>query len=59
MRVRDEICSPGNEYSGQNLRSYPVVMQWVEQKIEIVWPALLKTTDPKLPAPPEWPLAMK
>jgi branched-chain amino acid transport system substrate-binding protein len=54
-----KFAPPGHEYSGQNLRSYPVVMQWVKQKIEIVWPALLKTTDPKLPAPPDWPLAVK
>ena len=34
-------------------------MQWVKGKIEIVWPNALKTIDPKLPAPPDWPLAVK
>jgi branched-chain amino acid transport system substrate-binding protein len=54
-----KFAPPDDKYSGQNLRSYPVVMQWVKQKIEIVWPDALKTMDAKLPAPADWPLSVK
>ncbi len=54
-----KFSPPDHKYSGQNLKSYPVVMQWVKGKIEIVWPHALKTIEPKLPAPPDWPLALK
>jgi len=54
-----KFAPPGHEYSGQNLRSYPVVMQWVKGKVEIVWPNAVKSMDAKLPAPPDWPLAVK
>jgi len=54
-----KFAPPGNKYAGQNLRAYPAVMQWVKGKIEIVWPNNLKTGEPKLPAPADWPLAVK
>jgi branched-chain amino acid transport system substrate-binding protein len=54
-----KFAPPDHKFAGQNLRSYPVVMQWVKQKIEIVWPSALKTMDAKLPAPADWPLAVK
>jgi branched-chain amino acid transport system substrate-binding protein len=54
-----KFAPPEHKYAGENLRSYPVVMQWVKGKVEIVWPNALKTTEPKLPAPPDWPLAVK
>ena len=54
-----KFAPPDNRFAGQNVRSYPVVMQWVKQKIEIVWPNALKTIDAKLPAPADWPLAVK
>ena len=54
-----KFAPPGHKYSGQNLRCYPVVMQWVKGKVEIVWPNALKTIEAKLPAPPDWPLAVK
>jgi branched-chain amino acid transport system substrate-binding protein len=54
-----KFAPPEDKYSGQNLKSYPVVMQWVKQKIQIVWPDTLKTMDAKLPAPADWPLAVK
>jgi branched-chain amino acid transport system substrate-binding protein len=40
-------------FAGQDLRSYPAVMQWINGKIEIVWPKPMKTVDPKLPFPPD------
>ncbi len=48
-----------DEYSGQNLMSYPVVMQWVNQKVEIVWPKTMQSMEPKLPIPSSSPLAEK
>jgi branched-chain amino acid transport system substrate-binding protein len=54
-----KFAPPDHKYAGQNFKSYPVVMQWVKGKIEIVWPNALKTTEPKLPAPADWPLAVK
>ena len=42
---------PGNEMSGQNARSSPVVMQYNNGKTEVVWPSRLRTVDPVLPWP--------
>lgn len=54
-----KFAPPDHKYSGQNLKCYPVVMQWVRGKVEIVWPNALKTIEAKLPAPADWPLAAK
>ncbi len=54
-----KFAPPGHKFAGQNLRCYPVVMQWVKGKVEIVWPDALKTIEAKLPAPKDWPLASK
>ncbi|MEO8650923.1 MAG: ABC transporter substrate-binding protein [Hyphomicrobiaceae bacterium] len=42
---------PGNPMAGQNERSSPVVMQFVDGKTKISWPANLQTADPVLPLP--------
>jgi branched-chain amino acid transport system substrate-binding protein len=42
---------PGDEMSGQNARSSPVVMQYINGKTEVVWPSRLRTVDPVLPWP--------
>lgn len=42
---------PGHVMSGQNERSSPVVMQYVDGKTKIAWPAALKTIDPIIPLP--------
>jgi len=42
---------PGEEMSGQNARSSPVVMQYINGKTEVVWPSRLRTVDPVLPWP--------
>jgi branched-chain amino acid transport system substrate-binding protein len=42
---------PGNEMSGQNERSSPVVMQYQGGQTKIVWPTAIKTADPVLPIP--------
>jgi branched-chain amino acid transport system substrate-binding protein len=54
-----KFAPAGDKISGQNVRSHPVVMQWLKGKVEIVWPDGLKSIDAKLPAPKEWPLAVK
>lgn len=42
---------PGSPMAGQNERSSPVVMQFVDGKTKISWPASLQTADPVLPLP--------
>ena len=42
---------PGHELAGQNERSWPVVMQYVDGVTEVVWPASVRTIDPVLPLP--------
>jgi branched-chain amino acid transport system substrate-binding protein len=42
---------PGNRMAGQNERSSPVVMMYVDGHTKIVWPASIKTADPVLPLP--------
>jgi branched-chain amino acid transport system substrate-binding protein len=42
---------PGDKMAGQNSRSSPVVMQFVNGQTKVVWPAAIKTADPVLPLP--------
>ncbi|MFN3743737.1 MAG: ABC transporter substrate-binding protein [Hyphomicrobiaceae bacterium] len=42
---------PGHQMSGQNERSSPVVMQYVDGATKIAWPSALRTIDPILPLP--------
>ena len=42
---------PGNEMSGQNERCSPVVMQYMGGKVEVVWPARLRSAEPVIPWP--------
>jgi branched-chain amino acid transport system substrate-binding protein len=42
---------PGQQMSGQNERSSPVVMQYIKGETKIVWPTALRTADPVLPLP--------
>lgn len=46
-----KFIPPGNPLSGQNERSFPVVMQYVENKTQLIWPLAIKTADPILPLP--------
>jgi branched-chain amino acid transport system substrate-binding protein len=54
-----KFAPPDHEYSGENLVSYPVVMQWVGEKVHIVWPKAIMGMEPKLPIPSDSPLAAK
>jgi len=42
---------PEHPLAGQNERSFPVVMQYVNGRAHIVWPEAVQTTDPVLPFP--------
>jgi branched-chain amino acid transport system substrate-binding protein len=50
---------PGTQLSGQNERSTPVVMQYIEGKTAVVWPTAIRNKDPVLPLPASSPYAMK
>ena len=47
----------GHAMSGQNERSSPVVMQYVNGRTYIAWPKALRTTDPLFPFPKGHPYA--
>jgi branched-chain amino acid transport system substrate-binding protein len=42
---------PGHEMAGQNARSTPVVMQYIDGETKIAWPSTLRTIDPVIPLP--------
>ncbi len=50
---------PGHAMVGQNMRSTPVVMQYVDGKTKIAWPKALQTINPILPLPASSPYASK
>ncbi len=42
---------PGSPMAGQNERSSPVVMQFVNGETKVVWPTAIRTADPVMPLP--------
>jgi branched-chain amino acid transport system substrate-binding protein len=42
---------PGDKMAGQNARSTPVVMQFVNGETKVVWPTAIKTAEPVVPLP--------
>ncbi|BEQ14281.1 ABC transporter substrate-binding protein [Desulfoferula mesophila] len=54
-----KFAQPGTPLSGQNLRSYPVVVQSINGKLGIAWPAALQTVTPVIPLPAGSPFAEK
>jgi branched-chain amino acid transport system substrate-binding protein len=54
-----KFAPPEDKYAGQNIRSYPVVVQWTTDKLGIVWPASMKTTEPIIPMPTDSPYSTK
>ncbi|MFH1758691.1 MAG: ABC transporter substrate-binding protein [Pseudomonadota bacterium] len=50
---------PEHKFAGQNFRSYPVVMQWIDGNVQVVWPGTLKSVEPRLPFPAASPFAVK
>ncbi|PYM53313.1 MAG: ABC transporter ATP-binding protein [Candidatus Rokuibacteriota bacterium] len=54
-----KFAPPDHPMAGQNLRSFPVVFQYVKGKVEVVYPKSIQTTEPVLPLPPESPWAAR
>ena len=54
-----KFAPPEDVYAGQNVRSYPVVVQSVNGKLNIAWPDALKTAEPVIPLPADSPYSMK
>ncbi len=54
-----KFAPPGHQMAGQNLRSSPVVMQYVDGKTKIAWPLAIQTIDPVMPLPASNPYAAK
>jgi branched-chain amino acid transport system substrate-binding protein len=54
-----KFAPPDHPMAGQNLRSFPVVFQYVKGKAEVVYPKSIQTTEPVLPLPPESPWAAR
>ena len=46
-----KFFGPGTEMAGQNERSSPVVMQYVDGVTKVAWPTKIQTIDPVLPLP--------
>jgi branched-chain amino acid transport system substrate-binding protein len=51
--------APGDPLAGQNQRAFPVVLQFVSGKTNIVWPASVQSAEPVLPLPTSNPYAAK
>lgn len=49
---------PGHPMAGQNERSSPVVMQYVNGRTYVAWPRAIRTTDPVFPFPKGHPYGM-
>ena len=50
---------PGQPMAGQNDRAFPVIVQYVDDQAQIVWPKSLQRRDPVLPLPASSPYAAK
>ncbi len=49
----------GHQMAGQNERSTPVVMQYIDGETKIAWPKAIRTVDPVVPLPAASPYAAK
>ncbi|GGG29617.1 ABC transporter ATP-binding protein [Caldovatus sediminis] len=54
-----KFVPPGNPMSGQNERSFPVVMQFEGGRGRVVWPTAIAGGPPVLPLPPSSPFALR
>ena len=48
---------PEHAMAGQNERSFPVILQYVDGRAEVVWPESVATAEPVLPLPKNSPYA--
>lgn len=51
------FAAPEDEWSGQNVRARPVVMQWVNGQLRLVYPFAMAGAPPVLPYPSDSPYA--
>ena len=49
----------GDRAPGQNERAHPVIIQYVDDKPNVVWPKNLQAKEPVLPLPATSPFAMR
>lgn len=54
-----KFFQPGHKMAGQNERSTPVVMQYINGETKIAWPTAIRTVDPVVPLPSSSPYAAK
>jgi branched-chain amino acid transport system substrate-binding protein len=54
-----KFAPPGDPMSGQNIRAFPVMTQYVKGKAVVVYPTQISAVQPVLPLPPENPYAAK
>ncbi len=54
-----KFAEPGHQMAGQNLRSTPVVMQYLDGKAGVVWPDAIRSQDVVIPLPDSSPYAAK
>jgi len=54
-----KFAPPEDKFGGQNIRSYPVVVQWNKGKLGIAWPASMQTVDPVIPMGADSPYHIK
>ena len=46
-----KFAGPEDPSAGQNLKAHPVLMQWLEQKLAVVYPKAFAVAEPLLPLP--------
>jgi branched-chain amino acid transport system substrate-binding protein len=46
-----KFLPPGNPMAGQNERAFPVIVQYIDDKVSVVWPKSLQHREPVLPLP--------
>jgi branched-chain amino acid transport system substrate-binding protein len=54
-----KFAGPGHAMAGQNLRSSPVVFQYLKGKVEVVYPKAVQTVEAQVKLPPASPWLAK
>jgi branched-chain amino acid transport system substrate-binding protein len=52
-----KFAGEGSPMAGQNERAFPVIVQYIDDQANIVWPKSLQRRDPVLPLPSSSPYA--
>jgi branched-chain amino acid transport system substrate-binding protein len=52
-----KFAGEGASMAGQNERAFPVIVQYIDDQANIVWPKSLQRRDPVLPLPSSSPYA--